>query len=111
MSIFEYGQGFSLNFFEKTLKKKQKILVCGGYWDGRLVLISTENDNIIEVYNQHVEAITVIEEDSKENFLITGSKNGECIYWRITPEYKLQVKYIFYDHDDEVKTKSSYFLF
>jgi len=76
-----------------------------------LLLISTETDNIIEIYNQHVETITVIEDDPKENFLITGSKNGECIYWRITPEYKLQVKYIFYDHDDEVKENKCYFSF
>lgn len=65
-------------------------------------LLNTETDTIIEIYHQHIDTITVIEEDQKENFLITGAKNGEVIYWRITPEYKLQVKYMLYDHDDEV---------
>lgn len=83
-------------------------MIYGGNLDGSLILVSTENeknDFILDVYNQHIETITALECDSKERFLITGSKNGECIYWKITPEYKLQVKYMFYDHETEVKIK------
>lgn len=76
--------------------------MLGGYWDGRLILLNSESDIPLEIYQHHSETITVIEEDPKENFLITGSKSGECIYWRITPEYKLQIKYTFYDHEEEV---------
>lgn len=79
-----------------------KILICGGQWDGRLIMISTETDNIIDFYIQHIDTVTVIESDRKDNFLITGSKNGEVIYWKITAEYKLIAKYFFNDHCDEV---------
>ena len=49
-----------------------QIIVAGGYWDGRLVMHSVDTDTIMEIYSDHVDTITSIAADNKENFLITG---------------------------------------
>ena len=50
-----------------------KLLICGGYWDGRIFLIATEHDQPLETYHHHAEAVTVIVPDKKEELLITGT--------------------------------------
>mmetsp|Transcript_11172 Transcript_11172/g.9550 ORF Transcript_11172/g.9550 Transcript_11172/m.9550 type:complete len:269 (-) Transcript_11172:505-1311(-) len=80
-----------------------KIAAAGGYWDGRLNLHSTENDSIIDTYYNHTETITCLISDDKENFLISGTKSGECILWEISPELtKLSPKFHFFDHDNRI---------
>ncbi len=77
--------------------------MAGGYWDGRLSLFSTDSDSLLETYFYHSDTITAIASDHKENFLITGSKSGECIVWKISPELtKLTAKFHFYDHNSQV---------
>lgn len=47
-------------------------MIVGGYWDGKLLLISTDNDSVIDLYNYHQDTITCLALDPKETVLITG---------------------------------------
>jgi len=80
-----------------------KSIVSGGYWDGRLATYSTETDTVGDIYYNHNDSVTTIVIDEKEEYLISGSKSGECIVWRISPEStKLSIKFQFYDHEDMI---------
>jgi len=83
--------------------KKGKIVVSGGDFDGCLKVFFLDfMEDSPKKYYRHREAITALEIDPKERFLITGSKSGECIYWLIYSDYRIQAKYIFYDHEGEI---------
>jgi hypothetical protein len=49
-----------------------KSLVFGGYWDGRISVVSTENENVNDSYEAHAETVCVLANDRKENFIISG---------------------------------------
>jgi WD40 repeat protein len=101
--IDNIDRSVSLSAYPLVFLNLGKIIVVGGCWDGRLTMYATDTDNVIDVYTHHADTVTSIAADNKENFLITGSKSGECILWKISPEHnKLTVKFHFYDHDDMI---------
>jgi len=68
-----------------------------------LALYSVEKDSPYDTYYHHSDTITAIAVGNEENFLVTGSKSGECIVWAISPDaVKLSVKYQLFDHKDKV---------
>ena len=77
------------------------VLVVGGYLDGCLKVFHLESEEEIKYY-YHNEAITAMEIEEKERFLLTGSKSGECVYWHVGSNYSLTKKFAFYDHDNEI---------
>lgn len=100
---FEGAQCFLINHVKVGFLKDGKVIVTGGYMNGCLKLFSFEfNEEMPVKYNYHQDAITVLEIDFKERFLITGCKSGECIYWKINSGHKLKPKYMYYDHEGEI---------
>ncbi|KRX06583.1 WD40-repeat-containing domain [Pseudocohnilembus persalinus] len=81
---------------------KSKVIVLGGIWGGKLKIIFQEKSLIYDIQTNHKSVITCIRNDHKGNFLITGSRSGEVILWRIIPEYKLMQLQIYYDHKEEI---------
>jgi hypothetical protein len=58
------------------LLNQGKLFALGGYWDGKLILMNSENGSVASIYTQHQNTITCLAGDKNENFLISGSKNG-----------------------------------
>ena len=67
-----------------------------------MLVISTDNDQVLETYNMHTDTITAISSYSEDNLLISGSKSGEVIVWKISKEYKLTVRQTYNDHEKTV---------
>ena len=67
-------------------------------------VFSIEKESLIDVYNNHSDTITSIELDPKEKYFITGSRNGECKFWKIQYDIKkFVVLREMHDHEAEVK--------
>lgn len=75
-------------------------MIIGGLWDGSIKVIQVDSDQLIDQYFLHTETVTYLTSDIKENFLFTGSKNGEVIVWKIEAHdtMKLSLRYSFHDH-------------
>lgn len=58
-----------------------KLLAIGGFWDGKLSILSVDQDAVTESYSNHNDTVTIIVADSKENFLISGIQ----ISFRLSP--------------------------
>lgn len=50
-----------------------KLMVCGGFWDGRMFLLATDNDHILETYYNHTETVSALAVDKDETYLVTGN--------------------------------------
>lgn len=84
----EYG----LEQFDRSLKKfdvpinimkEGRVVVKGGFWDGRIAFCPTEGSN--ETYyelHSHTSTVTTLICDRKESVMVTGSKFGEVIIWK-----------------------------
>ena len=90
-----------INKIKAGFLAKGMVLVVGGYLDGCLKVFHLESEEEIKYY-YHNEAITAMEIEEKERFLLTGSKSGECVYWHVGSNYSLTKKFAFYDHDNEI---------
>ena len=52
-------------------------------------MINSDNSVIINTYTSHTSTITAVVADKKEQFIVTGSKHGHCILWKIMEDHKL----------------------
>ena len=78
-----------------------RLLVQGGYWDGRLSIQKINESDPPVCYWHHSTTITALDDDYEERVLVTGSKDGECIVWVFENDTYTKLWH-FYDHDDEV---------
>lgn len=49
-----------------------KLLFCGGFWDGRMFMVSVDQDQVLESYYNHTDSVTVLVTDKRERYLISG---------------------------------------
>lgn len=78
-----------------------KVVIRGGYWDGRLSIKKTHSkEESICRWNHH-STITCIEVDENEKFAITGGKDGDVFLWQVEGEH-LHPRWNFIDHEDSV---------
>lgn len=78
-----------------------KIIIRGGYWDGRLSIKKTHSkEESICRWNHH-STITCIDIDENEKHAITGGKDGDVFLWQIEGEH-LHPRWNFIDHEDLV---------
>mmetsp|Transcript_19775 Transcript_19775/g.36430 ORF Transcript_19775/g.36430 Transcript_19775/m.36430 type:complete len:2240 (+) Transcript_19775:1474-8193(+) len=92
----------SLNSLEApvAILKGGKILVQGGYWDGRLTLNYLESKQAKTLIG-HSTTITCLDVDEEETLAMTGSKDGEVILWTIEKD-SWRPKLQYYDHSGPV---------
>ena len=75
-------------------------IVRGGLWNGTVVIWNVETGKI-EIIQAHTSTVTCIAVDEKEKFVISGSKNGDVIFWEINQDKQdWKKKYHFYHHED-----------
>jgi hypothetical protein len=78
-----------------------KVIIRGGYWDGRLGIKKTHSkEESICRWNHH-STITCVEVDDSEKYAITGGKDGDVFLWQVEGEH-LHPRWNFIDHDDQV---------
>ena len=59
----------------------------GGLIDGKLSLIDTETNQVLDSYSMHEHTISCIKADSKDNFLVTGDCSGRVVMWRLLTQH------------------------
>jgi len=101
------------------IHKDGKLIVRGGFWDGRIAICPTEGSN--EPYSKlqgHSSTVTTIICDEKEAVMITGSKTGEVIIWKNSefdytllnndPKVQQAIQWVcfkkLYDHERQVSS-------
>ncbi|OMJ89253.1 hypothetical protein SteCoe_8641 [Stentor coeruleus] len=80
-----------------------KSVAFGGFWDGRIQVrryLNGETTNLKFVHNSF-STVTCIEFSDDEKTAISGSRDGECVIWKIDNEL-WTFKYNFANHEDEV---------
>ena len=78
-----------------------KLIIRGGYWDGRLSIKKTHSkEESICRWNHH-STITCIDIDENEKYAITGGKDGDVFLWQIEGDH-LHPRWNFIDHEDSV---------
>lgn len=102
---FQRAQSFFRSEIKCGFMKKGKVLISAGYFDGSLkvsFLDFKEKEEISSSKYDCNEIVTALAIDSKDRFVITGTIAGECVYWKNTKNYKLSIKFSFYDHEGEI---------
>ncbi|KAL4509991.1 hypothetical protein ABPG72_010184 [Tetrahymena utriculariae] len=102
VALSQLDQSVNYNEYPCYFLKESKIVILGGLWDGIIKLVQIDTNQEVESYQMHNDTVTYMTSDSKENFLITGTKSGEVIVWKINSEMKLSVRYIINDHRDRI---------
>lgn len=93
----------SIKYFNEpfTFFNGCKSVAFGGFWDGRVQVRKLFYNEITNLKFVHYSTVTCIEISESENFAITGSKDGDCVFWVIKGELWIY-KCSFACHDDEV---------
>ena len=78
-----------------------KSIAMGGFWDGRIQIRRVMSGEVFNLKFVHSSTVTCIEISENDNFAVSGSKDGECVFWVIKAEIWL-FKASFACHDDEV---------
>jgi WD40 repeat protein len=92
LSFDSHDKENGLEQFDRSLKKfdapihilkEGKLVVKGGFWDGRIAFCPTEGSNepYFELHGHSSTVITIVC-DKKESIMITGAKSGEVIIWK-----------------------------
>lgn len=85
--------------------KSSKLLILGGYWEGKLALFCLETCKLLSIYQQHLDTVTSLAVQSpEEEIILTGSRDGEVICWTMAPdkEPRLVYKESHWDHNGPV---------
>ena len=96
-------EDFSIPYFNSpyTLFNSCKSVAIGGFWDGRIQIKKIMSGEVFNLKFVHSCTVTCIEISDNESFAVSGSKDGECVFWVIKSELWL-FKESFACHDDEV---------
>ena len=78
-----------------------KSVAMGGYWDGRIQIRKLFYNEITNLKFVHHSTVTCIEICESETFAISGSRDGDCVFWIVKGDLWLY-KCSFACHDDEV---------
>jgi hypothetical protein len=78
-----------------------RLLAHGGYWDGRLTIQKTNENESPSHLQNHYNTITCLVVDSTEKLAITGSKDGDCLVWHIDNDY-WKARWHYIDHEDTI---------
>ena len=108
-NYWSYLESFNLkdNTFQildevELLLGKGTHVVRGGLWNGTILIWNVETGKI-ETIQAHSSTVTWISVDEKERTAISGSKNGDVIFWEISQDkQEWKKKYHFYNHEDFV---------
>ena len=85
------------------LKNKNNIQIMqGGYYDGKIRIISLLNESNLKVLKTYCKTITALCIDESEQFLIAGSIIGETIIYCMTNTGKWNLVRFMMDHSDTV---------
>lgn len=49
-----------------------KVMIYGGLWDGRLTILATDTDQILETYDNHTSTVSALAVDREETYIISG---------------------------------------
>jgi hypothetical protein len=80
-----------------AIMSEGKILVQGGYWDGRLTIQRIAgNEKPTQIWN-HYSTVTCIDYDDDEHCAITGSKDGDVLLWFVEGDY-WKARWHYIDH-------------
>lgn len=102
--IFDPRESTGLRMPCAFFGSSRRLLIVGGYWEGKLALFSAESLNLVKVFQQHMDTVTCLAVDPiNEDILITGGRNGELIRWVLDERDPfLLVKEAVWDHTDIV---------
>ena len=49
-----------------------KMMLYGGVWGGRMVVLATETDQVLETYYNHTDTVSALATNKEESYLISG---------------------------------------
>jgi WD40 repeat protein len=60
-------------------------LICGGWWDGSVRMLSLgEGGQTVAFGHMHQAEVTAIALDSSDSLLVSGDAEGNCLVWKVT---------------------------
>ena len=88
-----------------------KYLLKGGFWDGRIefnTLMVEQKEDIINntIFNNFGSCITIMEMSKKENYLLSGTKEGSLLSYKID-KTNIKLQNILYIHSEPIVSIST----
>ena len=107
-----YAASYQISSIETPIiiYNNNKLMIKGGFWDGRLEINSLQNDIKEEkfasmIFQDYSQPIVCMEMSEQENLLICGTIDGAIIVYDVK-EKNLIIKDIIYSHSDEITSIS-----
>jgi len=69
----------------ELLLSKGTHIVRGGLWNGAILVCNVETGRI-ETIDAHSSTVTCISVDDRDKVAVSGSKNGDVVFWDIGPD-------------------------
>ena len=108
----KYAANYQISSIETPIivYNNNKLMLKGGFWDGRIEINSISTDIKEETYSSMIfpgffQPIVVMQMSKDEKLLLCGTKDGAIISYDVDGK-KLELKDIIYSHNDEITSIS-----
>ncbi len=97
-----YDPSLEMTSFPMEAIQQGHVSCVGGLIGGKMLLVSNDTGQIIDIYHLHKDTICVVRSYEKSNFLITGDVTGVLIIWKIIESHK-SIKLVVFErlHDHQ----------